>query len=92
MNNFVKKVRKEVLQYGDAKLVLAYLDGKKSANPSFFLRYTEDDDGSLESLFWCDRQSCIEYKIFGHVLVFNTTYKCSAYNKPLVVLVGVNHN
>ncbi|KAL4377675.1 hypothetical protein GQ457_02G036430 [Hibiscus cannabinus] len=28
---------------------------------------------------------------FGQVLVFDTTYKCNAYNKPFVVLVGVNH-
>ncbi|KAL4278814.1 hypothetical protein GQ457_03G033600 [Hibiscus cannabinus] len=29
---------------------------------------------------------------FGQVLVFDTTYKCNAYNKPFVVLVGVNHH
>ena len=92
VNNFVKKVRKEALQYSDAEFVLADLEGKKSADPSFFLRYTKDEEGSLENLFWCDRQSRIEYKTFGHVLVFDTTYKYNAYNKPLVVLVGVNHN
>ena len=79
------------LEHGDAEFVLAYLEGKKSADPSFFFRYTKDEDGSLENLFWCGRQSRIEYKTFGHVLVFDTTYKCNAYNKPLV-LVGVNHN
>ena len=56
------------------------------------MRYTKDEDGSLENLFWCDRQSRIEYKTFGHVLVFDTTYKCNAYNKPLIMLAGVNHN
>ncbi|KAL4319929.1 hypothetical protein GQ457_18G013090 [Hibiscus cannabinus] len=29
---------------------------------------------------------------FGQVLVFDTTYKCNEYNKPFVVLVGVNHH
>lgn len=34
----------------------------------------------------------MDYKTFGHVLAFDTTYKCNAYNKPFVVLVGVNHH
>ncbi|KAJ8428815.1 hypothetical protein Cgig2_028020 [Carnegiea gigantea] len=73
--SFVKKVRKEAFQYDDAKFILAYLEGKKSVDTSFFLRYTKDEDGSLENLLWYDRQSRIEYKTFGHVLVFDTTYK-----------------
>jgi len=92
VNNYVKKVRRKALEYGDAEFVLAYLEGKKSVNPSFFISYTKDEDGSSENLFWCDKQACIEYKTLGHVLVFDTTYKCNAYNKPLVVLVGVNDN
>jgi len=36
--------------------------------------------------------SCIDYKTFRHVLGFDNTYKCNAYNKPLVVPVGINHN
>ena len=46
----------------------------------------------MENLFWCDKKSRIDYKTFGHILAFNSTYKCNAYNKPLVVLVGINHN
>ena len=92
VNNYGKQLRRDALEYGDAKLVLAYLEGNKSANPSFFVRYTKDKDGSFENLFWCDRQSRIEYKTFGHVPVFDTTYKCNAYTKPLIMLVRVNHN
>jgi len=55
VNNYVKKLRRDTLEYGDAEFVLAYLEGKKSADPSFFVRYTKDEDGSLENLFWCDR-------------------------------------
>ena len=73
VNNYVKKLRRDALEYGDAEFILAYLEGRKSADPSFFIRYTTDADGSLENLFWCDRQSRIEYKAFGHVLVFDTT-------------------
>ncbi|KAL4354282.1 hypothetical protein GQ457_06G008500 [Hibiscus cannabinus] len=51
-----------------------------------------DEYGNLEKLFWCDGISRTDYKAFGHVLAFDTTYKCNAYNKPFVVLVGVNHH
>jgi len=92
VNNYVKKLRRDALEYGDAEFVLAYLEGKKSVDPSFFMRYTKDEDGSLGNLFWYDRESRIEYKTFRHVLVLGTAYKYNAYNKPLIVLVGVNHN
>ncbi|KAE8721048.1 Tobamovirus multiplication protein 1 [Hibiscus syriacus] len=32
------------------------------------------------------------YKEFGHVLAFDTTYMDNVYNKPFVVLVGVNNH
>jgi len=54
-NNYVKKLRRDALEYGDAEFVLAYLEGKKCVDPSFFVRYTTDANGSLENLFWCDR-------------------------------------
>jgi len=71
---------------------LAYLQGKKDVNPTYYLRYTEDDDGRLENLFWCDKTSGLDYKTFVHALAFDSTYKCNEYNKPLVVLVAINHN
>ena len=55
-NNYVKKLRRDALEYGDAEFVLPYLEGKKSADPSFFMRYATNAYGSLENLFWCDRQ------------------------------------
>lgn len=48
VNNFLKNVRKEVLQYGDAEFVLTYVEGKKSVNRSLFLRYTKDEDGRFK--------------------------------------------
>ena len=71
---------------------MAYLRGKKEVDDTYSLRYTEDVVVRLENLFWCDKKSRIDYKTFGHVLAFDSTYKCNAYNKPLVVLVGINHN
>jgi len=76
----------------DAEVLLAYLRGKKKVDATYFLRYTKDEKRRLENLFWCDKKSCIDYKTFGHVLPFGSTYKCNVYNKPLVMLVDINHN
>ena len=92
MKYHLYKYRKEQTKDGDAEALLAYLRGKKEVDDTYFLRYTEDVEGRLENLFWCDKKSRIDYKTFGHVLAFDSTYICNAYNKPLVVLVGINHN
>ena len=92
MKYHLHKYRKEQTGDGDVDALLAYLRGKKEVDSTYFLRYTNDEDGRLANLFWCDKKSCIDYKTFGHVLPFDSTYKCNAYNKQLVVLVGINHN
>uniref|UniRef100_A0A803MYH6 SWIM-type domain-containing protein n=1 Tax=Chenopodium quinoa TaxID=63459 RepID=A0A803MYH6_CHEQI len=43
-------------------------------------------------MFWCDRICQGNYKTFGSVIAFDMTYKVNAYNKPFVVIVGVNHH
>ena len=48
--------------------------------------------GRLENLFWCDKVSSIDYKTFRNVWAFDSTYTWNAYNKLLVVFVGINHN
>ncbi|KAL4324634.1 hypothetical protein GQ457_11G029750 [Hibiscus cannabinus] len=75
--NFLHKIKREEVKDGDAETVMAH---------------TRDELGNLEKLFWCDGISRTDYKEFGHVLAFDTTYKCNAYNKPFVILVGVNHH
>ncbi|KAL4310833.1 hypothetical protein GQ457_01G049760 [Hibiscus cannabinus] len=90
--NFLDRIKREEVQDGDAETVMAYLYGKQESDPYFFVSYTRDECGNLEKLFWCDSISRNDYKEFGQVLAFDTTYKCNAYNKPFVILVGVNHH
>ncbi|KAI8530690.1 hypothetical protein RHMOL_Rhmol11G0079100 [Rhododendron molle] len=46
----------------------------------------------METLFWADGRSQMDYAAFGDVLVFDTTYRTNAYKKPFVILVGVSNN
>ncbi|KAL4302916.1 hypothetical protein GQ457_10G007550 [Hibiscus cannabinus] len=85
-------IKREEVKDGDAETMMAYLYGKQESDPYFFVNHTRDECGNLEKLFWCDSISRNDYKKFGQVLAFDTTtYKCNAYNKPFVILVGVNH-
>ncbi|KAL2934031.1 Protein FAR1-RELATED SEQUENCE 7 [Bienertia sinuspersici] len=43
-------------------------------------------------MFWSDGICRKNYKAFGTVITFDTTYKVNAYKKPLVVIIGVNNH
>ncbi|KAL5745591.1 hypothetical protein ACOSP7_026737 [Xanthoceras sorbifolium] len=48
--------------------------------------------GMLGNLFWADSMSCNDYRKFGDVMSFDSTYKTNAYLRLLVIFVGVNHH
>ncbi|XP_056689545.1 protein FAR1-RELATED SEQUENCE 5-like [Spinacia oleracea] len=90
--NACQRTQKEDIPDGDTEAVFSYLLGKQNTDPGFFLKYTRDEDNALDILFWCDGTSRNDYRAFGNVIAFDTTYKVNAYHKPLVVIVGVNHH
>ncbi|XP_060972616.1 protein FAR1-RELATED SEQUENCE 4-like [Cannabis sativa] len=49
-----------------------------------------DSEGALGFLDYGN--SRVDYVAFGDVLGFDTTYMTNEYNKPLTVLIGVNHH
>ncbi|CAN1159588.1 Protein FAR1-RELATED SEQUENCE 5 [Linum perenne] len=76
----------------DVKAALSYQKRKRETDEIFFLKYTCDDEGRLENIFWTDSMSISDYSHFGELLAFDTTYKKNAYNMPLVIFSGVNHH
>lgn len=91
--NTCEKFKREEIKDGDTETVMAYLLGKQAGDPTFFLRYTRDETtNGISKMFWCDGICRKNYKAFGTVIAFDTTYKVNAYQKPLVVIVGVNHH
>lgn len=46
----------------------------------------------IEKIFWCDGRCGEDYKVFDRVIAFDITYKTNKYQKPLVVITGVNHH
>ncbi|XP_062119113.1 protein FAR1-RELATED SEQUENCE 5-like [Humulus lupulus] len=71
---------------------LGYLECLAKRDIEFYGIYSTDNNTRLANLFWCDGVSRQYYQTFGDVLAFDTTYKTNAYNKPLLMFVGVNHH
>ncbi|XP_056697959.1 protein FAR1-RELATED SEQUENCE 5-like [Spinacia oleracea] len=79
--NSCQRIQKEDIPDGDTEALFAYLLGKQDIDPGFFLKFTRDEDNALDKLFWCDGMSRNDYRAFGNVIAFDTTYKVNAYHK-----------
>ncbi|KAK4479980.1 hypothetical protein RD792_013034 [Penstemon davidsonii] len=86
--NWLNKLRAERIQKGDMKTVINDLEELKLKDASLFYKYSSVEDGTLTRLFWCDGCSRAEYKAFGDVLIFDSTYKTNKYLYPLVIFSG----
>ena len=90
--NHVDAMRRFEIKDGDAGGALAYLCAKWESDPSFFYKFSVDEENRVENLYWFDSTSRLDYAWFGDVVAFDTTYRTNAHKKPLVVLLAVNHH
>ncbi|KAF7151325.1 hypothetical protein RHSIM_Rhsim02G0074600 [Rhododendron simsii] len=86
LRNKMDKCRKDEIKNGDAKGALGYLSAQDATDPLFFFKYKVDEEDRLETLFWADGRSRMDYAAFGDVLVFDMTYWTNAYKKQFVIL------
>ncbi|XP_051206847.1 protein FAR1-RELATED SEQUENCE 11 isoform X2 [Lolium perenne] len=64
--------------------------GKK--DPDFTFRVQTDGEGRIKNLMWATGSGRTQYKFFGDVLTFDTTYKTNLYDMPFGLFVGVNNH
>ncbi|XP_062100283.1 protein FAR1-RELATED SEQUENCE 5-like [Humulus lupulus] len=76
----------------DVEGALGYLECLGLRDPDFYETHTIDKDFRLVDLFWADGNCRRDYNLFGEIMAFDTTYRKNAYNKPLLIFVGVNHH
>lgn len=58
----------------DAPMLLEHFTDLQEQNPEFFYKYVVDEDNKLTHMFWVDEIGRDDYKCFGDVVVFDTTY------------------
>ncbi|KAL6555837.1 hypothetical protein OROHE_007111 [Orobanche hederae] len=65
--NFLYQQKLDTIRYGDVNTAFSMLDGMRLHDPGLVLKHTENVDGALATIFWCDSQSKAEYEAFGIV-------------------------
>ncbi|KAL3831096.1 hypothetical protein ACJIZ3_019898 [Penstemon smallii] len=91
-NNWLNKIRLEKIRGGDVNTILTLFENMKLQDNGFIYKYTIDEEGVLTRLFWCDGVSKAEYKLFGDMIVFDSTYNTNTYFYPLVLFSSVNNH
>ncbi|CAL1387494.1 unnamed protein product [Linum trigynum] len=89
--NYIPAQRRAAMIKGDGQEIMDYFRKAQSEDPSFFYSVQLDDDDFVLNMFWADGRSIIDYKYFGDVLCFDTTYRTNEYGRPFAPFVGVNH-
>ncbi|KAH9646936.1 protein FAR1-RELATED SEQUENCE [Citrus sinensis] len=92
LSNRLYEGRREQMLQTDSETFISLLRGKQDMDPGFYYQYTIDSEGRLSDTFWCDSGMRADFHYFGDVLSFDSTYRTNAYNKPLVLFVGLNHH
>ncbi|XP_026459672.1 protein FAR-RED IMPAIRED RESPONSE 1-like [Papaver somniferum] len=90
--NLIDNLRNSRLGEGDAVVILTYFAKMTSEGSGFYSSVDVDETGHLRSVFWADGRSREEYKEFGEVISFDTTYLVNRYDMSFAPFVGVNHH
>ncbi|KAI0528558.1 hypothetical protein KFK09_001100 [Dendrobium nobile] len=77
---------------GDVGAVMQYAQEKQVEDPSFYYALNLNQNDKLESIFWTDAKSIVDFEFFGDVLCLDTTYKSRDYGRPFAPFVGVNNH
>ncbi|KAK9232375.1 hypothetical protein WN943_022621 [Citrus x changshan-huyou] len=92
LGNRLYSGRRQQIIETDSETMLSMLRRKQDMDTGFYYQYTLDSENRLSDIFWCDSGMRANFHYFGDVVTFDSTYKTNAYNKPLVLFVGVNHH
>ncbi|XP_021747894.1 protein FAR1-RELATED SEQUENCE 5-like [Chenopodium quinoa] len=90
--NFCSRLRMEQIEAGDAQTLVNILNQEQSKDPNFFFRVKFDKEGRISKIFWRDSMMLEDYRIYGDVLVFDTTYRTNRYNLICAPFVGINNH
>ena len=78
------------MEVGDGQSIINHFKEKQSEDPIFFYLVQVDQDNRVAKFFWRDGRSKLDYGSFGHVVIFDTTYRTNKYNLICAPFVGIN--
>jgi zinc finger SWIM domain-containing protein 3 len=81
------------VQLGDAGAALQHLEELQVGNPSVYYAVGAGSNGkSAVNFFWADAKSIIDFRSFGDVVCFDTTYRLNVYGRPFALFVGIDNH
>jgi zinc finger SWIM domain-containing protein 3 len=91
-NNEIGQERNRYLESNDTQTLLEYLKNKQIEDPLFFYAIQIDKStGRITNFFWADGESIIDYKCFGDVGSFDTTFQTNKFEMTFAPILGTNH-
>lgn len=90
--NFCSRLRMKQIEAGDAQALIDILYQEQANDPGFYFRVKLNEEGRVCNLFWRDSMMLEDYKIYGDILVFDTTYRTNKYNLICAPFVGINNH
>ncbi|KAL6623021.1 hypothetical protein ACP70R_032900 [Stipagrostis hirtigluma subsp. patula] len=76
----------------DIENTLKYLNKFQMEHPGFYYTMKTDKDNTVQSIFWTDARSRMDYELYGDFVSFDTTFSTNRYNMPFAPIVGINGN
>jgi hypothetical protein len=71
---------------------MKYIERIQLSKPGFCCKMDVDGEGAVRSIFWTDARSRMDYKLYGDIICFDTTYSTNKYNMPFAPIIGINGN
>ena len=90
--NYVNILRMKEIEVGDAQTIIRQLIMCARKDNGFFWNKKLNDDSKLVALFWCDSLTKEDFRIFGDVVIFDTTYCTNKYHLICAPLVRTNNH
>ena len=69
------RLRMKAIEGGDAQTVIDKLIEESEKDPDLYYHVILNEQGQLIALFWSDSMMREDYKIYGDVVIFDTTYR-----------------
>jgi len=91
LRNFLQ-ASKSINREGEGSELLKVCRSVKEKNMDFRYEYTLDENNKLEHVAWSYATSIRAYKMFGDVVVFDTSYHLNAYDRTIGVWLGIDNH
>ncbi|XP_050104663.1 protein FAR1-RELATED SEQUENCE 5-like [Malus sylvestris] len=91
LNNYRGKVRNKMKGH-DGKMLHDHFLLEQERNSEFTFKIQADEEHKITQCFWADASSRQAYKLYGDVVIFDTTYNTNRYSMIFAPFMGINNH